>query len=65
MTDRKKDVDLLPSEWERNGDKPAKQPILGRNWWVLIAIPSLIAFLTFFGGPDGPAWVRAIALALR
>ena len=63
MTDEKDVVDLHPSEWKAK--TTARESILGRNWWVLVAIPALIAFLTFFGGPDSPAWVRAIALALR
>lgn len=61
--DEDKIVDLEPGEWKSGPKGP--EPFFGPNWWVIPGFFALVAFLTYFGGEGSPAWVRAIALALR
>ena len=56
-------VDLHPSEWKRENEKPAKEPVFGRNWWVIPGYFILVAGLTLLGTKGGP-WAMIIAKSL-
>lgn len=55
-------VDLHPSEWEREGERP-NEPFFGTRWWVIPAYFILVAGLTALGASGGP-WAMIIARSL-
>ena len=61
--DPPKVVDLSPSEFHRDGEKPMREPFFGSRWWIIPAYFILVGVLTVYGAKAGP-WAMIIARSL-